>query len=298
MDGPEVVERKGEGTSPTKQLLGLPVLSECMHFRYFSPLFKTPTMPQDIATNFDAHIQQVAAKTAGMRVHRSAGLSWVDSGLPCDTFNIIFLRDSAALKAGEIAKAVQYFRSKHFPFCCWLPADQASPSILAELNSLQISQQEKAIGMALALADYQPIQQAAHWQINPVKTRQDIKGFAQIIACNWTPPDQSVLAYYQQGAHHFLSAGQASLLFTFQHQNKVVATIALSPTDTKIVGITGLSTLADYRRKGIGSALMTFALNEAKKRGYEKAVLLASELGIGIYTRYGFKAQSIFFEYG
>ena len=48
---------------------------------------------------------------------------------------------------------------------------------------------------------------------------------------------------------------------------------------------------------GIGSALMTYALNYAKEAGYQRAILQATEAGIGIYQRYGFEAITKYYEY-
>lgn len=59
----------------------------------------------------------------------------------------------------------------------------------------------------------------------------------------------------------------------------------------------GFATLKDYRGLGIGSALFTFALNDAKRAGYRHIILQATKDGLGIYQKYGFKTVTNYYEY-
>ncbi len=61
--------------------------------------------------------------------------------------------------------------------------------------------------------------------------------------------------------------------------------------------IYGLATLPNYRGRGVGSALFSFALNQAKELEYKKVVLQASEEGIGIYQKMGFRVVTRFYEF-
>jgi ribosomal protein S18 acetylase RimI-like enzyme len=55
-----------------------------------------------------------------------------------------------------------------------------------------------------------------------------------------------------------------------------------------LAGVYNVATAPDARRRGIGAALTAAAAAEGRERGYEVAVLGASELGYGVYERMGF----------
>jgi ribosomal protein S18 acetylase RimI-like enzyme len=63
------------------------------------------------------------------------------------------------------------------------------------------------------------------------------------------------------------------------------------------LGFYALATLENYRGKGIGSAVMTFALNKAKMLGYRNVILQASEDGIKIYQKLGFEIKTVYYEF-
>jgi len=56
-----------------------------------------------------------------------------------------------------------------------------------------------------------------------------------------------------------------------------------------VAGIYAVSTLPEARNKGIGSALTIVPLRHAVERGYRIATLQASEMGLPIYEKIGFK---------
>ncbi|HXJ65024.1 MAG TPA: GNAT family N-acetyltransferase [Actinomycetota bacterium] len=56
-----------------------------------------------------------------------------------------------------------------------------------------------------------------------------------------------------------------------------------------VAGIYNVATAPEARRRGIGAALTAVAVAEGRGRGYEVAVLGASELGYGVYARMGFR---------
>jgi GNAT superfamily N-acetyltransferase len=56
-----------------------------------------------------------------------------------------------------------------------------------------------------------------------------------------------------------------------------------------VAGIYGVEVLKDFRRRGLGAALVYAALREAQSLGFRSAVLSASGLGRGIYERLGFR---------
>lgn len=247
-----------------------------------------------IGYNFLQHAIRIPQESPQMQVFEVPSIAYVDSGLSCDTFNIIFIKDEN-ISFDALEKVIDYYRSKQLEYCIWLRDDRLSPNLSQHLQKLSIEQQNQEVGMVLDLNQYQPTSSAQHQNIKVAQSKTDLMACANVIAENWTPADQNVIAYYQQTAESYLDSNIQFL--AYYEDGKAVSSVEVFPTNEKIVGLYGFATLEDYRRKGIGSALFSFALNFAKAKGYKKVVLQASEDGMGIYEKMGFIRENIFFEY-
>ena len=58
-----------------------------------------------------------------------------------------------------------------------------------------------------------------------------------------------------------------------------------------------IGTRPDFRRQGLGTAVTRACLQEAKKNGYDWAVLSASEMGRPMYEKIGFQFQQVIHDY-
>lgn len=247
--------------------------------------------------NFNLHAGTIPGVSKGMKVYHSENLTCVDSNIPCDTFNIIHITNGQRLAKDELIQVVDHFRKKEFPFCIWINHENLTEHVKSLFSSLVIDQKNIEPGMILDLSRYHLIENELYANIRIVKTRKELDDFARVIASNWVPPDENVINYYNRVADHILS--HPKNMFVIYHQdNEAISALELFPSDDKTVGLYGLATLERFRGRGIGSAMMTYALNKAKVHGYRHAILQASEDGIGIYTRYGFEVITRYYEYG
>lgn len=253
--------------------------------------------PTLITINFLLHAYRIPSLTAGMEVVHTPNLTYINSSLNCDTFNIIHINDGQQLTIQEITEAVQFFRQRHLAYCIWVSQENLTAPVLRFFDHLNIQQQNADPGMVLDLSTYQPQKNDAHQHIRIVNTSEILADYAQVIAANWSPPDVQVIAYYRQTAAHYLNPNLGVVLAVFYQNEVPVATVELFPSDAETIGLYGLATLADERGKGIGSAMLTYALNLAQSLGYKNAVLQASQDGIGLYKKMGFQTFTQYFEF-
>ncbi|MCI0460618.1 MAG: GNAT family N-acetyltransferase [Gemmataceae bacterium] len=248
--------------------------------------------------NFVTHAGWVPRRVPSMRVLDRAGLVLVDSGLPCDTFNVIcrarLERDTAAERVRE---AVAYFRQVRRLFSWWVgPADQ--PANLGELLlAAGLERAETELAMAADLATLQPDDGVPQGlRIERVRSEPELRDFARLSAANWTPPDPQVLRFYELAATVLLEGDCPLWLYVGYLEGAPVATAELALSgDT--VGLYNLSTLAAYRRRGFGTALTRQPLLDAQERGFRTAVLQAAPDGMGVYRRLGFRSFGEITEY-
>lgn len=250
-----------------------------------------------IDLNFGMHATMIPKKANGMNVHQLENLTFVDSGLSCDTFNIIHITNGLNITRNEITLALDHFKWKSLDHCLWINSENLTEQVQAYLEEHSLSQQGSEMGMSLDLITYEPVDSKKHQNIVEVISQNQLIDYANVIASNWTPPDPNVLEYYQNTAAHYLHKSSGVVLLVYYYEGTPLATVELFPTDHETIGIYGLATLEDARGQGIGSALMTFALKKAKELNYKNVVLQASEDGLGIYQKIGFEAHNQYFEF-
>jgi ribosomal protein S18 acetylase RimI-like enzyme len=232
-----------------------------------------------------------------MKVTRSENLSWVDSGLSCDTFNVIHITNGSQLSEREFFDALNYFRNKNFSFCIWISEENLSDTVNVLLEKARVTQQNTEPGMILALDKYELIKDHRHENIRIAETSKALRDFAEVIACNWTPPDENIRKYFTHTVDNYLDKSNEIFLAIYYHENKPVSVIEMFSSAKDTAGLYSLATLSSFRGQGLGSSLMTFALNELKTRGYKNVILQASEDGIRIYEKLGFRTLTKYYEF-
>lgn len=249
---------------------------------------------QLIDENFRLHLSAIPEACEGMKVYQLEGLTVVDSGLDCDTFNVIHIYDVSKLNKEILKDVIDHFAAPKKSYCIWINQAQLNEEMKQQFKALHIIPQGGEVGMIMDLQSYTS-EESNYENIRQVDTSVKMKDYSTVIANNWIPADQNVITYYEQTASLYLES--KVMLFIYYHKRKAVSTLEMYPTDQQTIGLYGFTTLAAYRAMGIGSSLMRFALRRAKKEGYKQAVLQATEDGIGIYKKYGFRPIGMYYEY-
>jgi len=246
-------------------------------------------MYQAIRKNFEEKVSYIARSITGMRVNDQNSFLSVDCGLPSDTFNVLVVRDGSA--STQMLASVDRFTSKGFPLAVWFwesNVDQAGLSafiqhgfIYTEINSAMY-------------ADLSELQIAPpHIEGLAIKravTANDLLQVGNVLGALFGDSEEAdqVLAYFQRLSEHPLSRFPAMHYYLGTLHDAVVATGTLF-VGSETVGIYDVATCNAYRRRGIGSAMFQHLLEDARTCNRRFCVLQASEDGLGIYVKAGFR---------
>jgi ribosomal protein S18 acetylase RimI-like enzyme len=248
--------------------------------------------------NLVVHAGWVQQRTPGMRVLGERGLVLVDSGLHCDTFNVVcHARLSKNDALDRVCGALNWFAALGRPFSWWVgPADQP-PDLGEMLLAAGLERAETELAMAIELEAIRERDLRPHGlQIHRVVTPAQLDDFARISAANWTPPDPHVLRFYEMAQPVLLTRESPLWLYVGYLDGLPVATAELT-LGGGVAGLYNISTLEAFRRRGFGTALALQPLLDARAQDYSTAILQAAADGVSVYRRVGFEPFGEITEY-
>jgi ribosomal protein S18 acetylase RimI-like enzyme len=219
-----------------------------------------------------------------MTVSRTDGVVLADSGLECDTFNVV-----CNARSPRIEHVLAHFGER--PFSWWV-GPQDEPENLGELLQQHgLERHESELGMYVKL-DELTIDPAL--RIERARTPQQLMHYAQVNTAN--AHDEHIMVFYERVAQAALSADCPLRFYVGYEDHEPVATAECTLSGTT-AGLYGVSTLDDYRGRGYGTAMTLFPLLDARRDGANVGILQASEAGENVYRRIGFREYGTFTEY-
>jgi GNAT superfamily N-acetyltransferase len=257
----------------------------------------SPDLSEAADANLVVHAGWLQRRIPGMHMNDQHDLVVIDSGLDCDTFNIVCSARLDRSHATDRARhTIEYFRRAQRAFSWWVgPADRPADlgQVLVEVG-LQQAETELAMAADLSLLPQADAPRSLH--ITRVRAEPELRAFARLNAANWTPPDAHVLRFYEQTAAALLAADCPLWLYVGYLDGEPVATSELT-VGGGVVGLYNISTSLPYRGRGFGSALTVRPLLDARAQGQHTAILQAAAEGVRVYERVGFRAFGEITEY-
>lgn len=249
-------------------------------------------LSRQVRENFAAKAAFPARVVPGVQVLDRPDSLRVDCGLASDTFNVVLARDLDGVDLARMVRThVEYFRAKRFPMAFWVWDSPRSQELAHCLEQAGLSSDETDVAMAADLRGVaQPLDLPDGFTIRAAASSADHRDFGGILSglFEGSPESHSVRAYYDRLSERGLEHDSPLQHFLGFAEGKAVCTGALF-LDGENAGIYDLATLAEHRRKGFGSAVFRFLLQQARQSGYRRGVLQASPDGLGIYRREGFQ---------
>ncbi len=245
-----------------------------------------PALGSVVARNLEAWYA-AQADVPGMEVHRDADITWMLSNGASWSNSGTSLRFSAT-KAGRRLDQILKLYAEHGRGAGFWVDDDATPADLTNhLKKLGLRCRKRFPGMWCDLARLPKIPSPKgiriiqtphhsmylrhpHPYFGPITTairRHELNRLAHL-AAQWPKRFFDFVA---------LAAG-----------NRPVGACSMFVNDS-VAGFYDVGVLEEERNRGIGSAMLAYALRFAREQGSTQAVLLASGMGYGMYRRVGFR---------
>lgn len=281
---------------------------------------------QAARANLFGHVSFLQAKTPGMLVRDMGGAALVDSGLGSDTFNKVLWGYDTRGEAAEperpeetLQAATDWFAgwrpaglldlpgrplppATDRPFAVWASAgDERALNrqrLFFEGRGYRVGERESGMFLSLSEREARAPETPEGLRIVPVRTAGDLAAFSEVMAANWSPPDEDVKNFYKMTEHVLLQAVGAMRLFVGLAGDVPAASGELFVSERgNVAGLHMISTRELYRKKGFGKAMTETLIAAAKEAGAGLAVLQASAQGEPVYRRAGFLPCGFFVEY-
>jgi ribosomal protein S18 acetylase RimI-like enzyme len=215
----------------------------------------------------------------------------INSGISSDMFNIVCrARDKNAMMT-----AIDKFRHLKIPFAWWIGFDDDYPQCKSDLEKLGFVCDEHESGMFAEIEKLSRGKKCDELQIHLVDNAKKLNDFIRIYQ-ELIPHDANVIKiFYERASEHILNPKSSLKLFVGYFQDQPAATSALF-MDENSAGVWDVTTLPQFRRKGIGTDMTLRTLFHAFDNfGRRIGVLTASKDGEPVYRKIGFQKLKDFY---
>lgn len=212
------------------------------------------------------------------------------SGLPSPVCNGVFRAcfDSTDVDR-EIEKTLRPFTSRDLPMIWWVGPSSRPRDLGRRLESRGLVHAEDSPGMAVVLATVSDrISAPPGLHIRSVATVRTLRHWTTAFATGFGMSEceasfffdvfASLGPEYRLPARHYVG-------FVDQEPVACLSMFLLAG----VAGIYNVATVPDARERGIGAAMVSAGLIRARAEGYRVAILHATEAGLGVYQRLGFR---------
>ena len=190
----------------------------------------------------------------------------------------------------RVRRLLEPFASRSLPMMWWIFArGPLTATVDGALRSHGLAPSSDRPGMGLALRDLQPIPAPRGTIVERVRDDASLRDWAGVVGRAFGDPafgDGPSVAFTLAGG---FGDEQPFRHFVCRAGSQAVGAATLSLASIGVAGLANIATLPAWRGGGIGGAVASAALVEARTIGITRAALSSDDLGVALYRRLGFR---------
>lgn len=209
------------------------------------------------------------------------------TGVPADVLNgVLGPRMDRQTMDHRITDVMAHFRKERLPMTWFLGPSSGPEDLESALVDHGLVPGTPIPGMAIDLGTLSPGALPQGVRVDEVADSATLKVCSRTAASGFQLPLEAADGYirfvesYGYGPSHRWFLGSL---------DDVAASVALVVMHERVAAVYCVATLPGMRGRGLGKAVTLTALLAAKEAGYEVAVLEASDMGLPVYTKLGFR---------
>lgn len=232
----------------------------------------------------------LAASADGGEVHETGGLLIAATGILVAALNRAYVTSPLTNPDSQLREAISYFDARRLPFTVRLREgiDPVSERA-AEAHGLRHSGTLPTMALSsLRVGEEGPV----GLRVEEIKDPEMLRRHLEVVAAafGWPP------AFSRRLIPSRLLEAQGARFFLGYVDGQPVAASQLVMTQ-RTAGIYYAATLEPFRRRGFGTTMTLHALRTGAAAGCRVAILQASEMGLALYKRMGFRTVAAYRTY-
>lgn len=213
------------------------------------------------------------------------GLNVFATGVDSSSLNVVLdSKESTELNAQTIDAITKFFANHHVPWGWFI----TTISKTSDIEKYGFNLLYETPGMYFDLSNKLP-NIAVDVEIS--EARGDLKEWIKPLQDGFPSSDNGE-AYRKLNAELLQKGEQKLRHFTAYSKKQAASSATLFLSDDSVM-LHNLATKNKFRQRGMGSALIVYLMNEAKKAGYKHCFLDASAEGFNLYSKLGFKVYCV-----
>ncbi len=227
-------------------------------------------------------------KWSKLRLHQDPDVLWTSSEIPYFIFNMVLTVNPTAELLAVIDTQLSQAKERKVPIAWWVGPSNSIPDLAKDLEGKGLVQGALLTGMAVDLHALDEKASAPQgFTLSKVSDADSLATWCQIMTQVSEFPDFAASAWLEMYQDIEVLDDPQFHLYLGKIDGTPVGTSELF-LDHSVAGVHGVTTLPEFRGRGIGSAMTLSPLIDARNQGYAIGVLFSSEMAVGIYRRLGF----------